>query len=271
MESQLHHASGLDAARPDEASEVLARVAARLILSHQRDDGSVVTQSLARQLASAAQACNVQPPVLLRAVVSQLPPTAARRLTNAVPPASLAPRAPWSRKSCVYRALDALPPVRWSRYRLARSRYAWVRQRAADRLGLDAFTVVERATDAAIARFASVVSLHCFADLFAHDADFRDRTVQLVRIQATPELGNPSGAGQRLNMVALSDLSTWHASARQAGAQADHQLGAELVILAIPATVFDAVTAQIRALMDQRDASCSNGDNAPMDLAVRSG
>ncbi len=270
MESKLHYASGLDAGEPDEASEVLARVAARLILSHQRDDGSIVTQGLARQLAPAAQACNVQPTVLLRAVVSQLPPQAARRLTNAVPPASLAPRAPWPRKSCVYRALDALPPVRWSRYRLGRSRYAWVRQRAGDRLGLGAFTVVEHATDAAIARFASVVSLHRFAHLFAHDADFRDRTVQLVRTRATPELGNPSGAEQRLNMVALSDLSTWHATARRADTHADHQLGAELVMLAIPAAVFDAVTAHIRELIDRRDMPPKD-DNTPIGQAVQAG
>jgi hypothetical protein len=262
MESQLHYPSGLDL---DDADDVLARVAARLILSHQRHDGSFATQGLARQLPAAAQACNVQPPVLLRALVSQLPPLAARRLTNAVPPASLVPRAPWPRKGCVYRALDALVPVRWSRYRLGRSRYAWVRQRAADRLGLNAFTVVERATDAAVARFASVVSLHCFAQLFSQEAGFRDATVQLLRTQATPELANPSGAEQRLNMVALSDLSAWHAKALKAQTpdDIDHQLGAELVMLAIPASVFDAVTARVRDLMQQHGESNVDGTGAP--------
>jgi hypothetical protein len=254
MESQLCYPSGLDANDPD---AVLARVAARLILSHQRHDGSVAIRGLARQLASAAQACDMQPQVLLRALVCQLPPLAARRLTDAVPPASLAPRAPWPRKSCVYRALDALAPLRWSRYRLGRSRYAWVRQRAADRLGLDAFTVVERAADAAVARFASVVSLRCFALLFSQEAAFRDATVQLVRAQAAPQLANPSGALQRLNMVALSDLAAWHARALSADSQdrIDHQLGAELVMLAIPASVFDVVTAQMRHFMQQHDAS----------------
>jgi hypothetical protein len=270
MEPQFQQPGDLDQSGHDEARDLLARVAAHLILTHQRADGSIATQGLARQLASAAQTCNVQPAVLLRAVVSQLPPLAARRLTNALPPASLAPRAPWPRKSCVYRALDALAPVRWSRYRLGRSRYAWVRQRAAHRPGLEAFTVIERATDAAIARFASVVSLRCFACLFAGDADFRDASVRLVRTQATPELENPSGAGQRLNMVALSDLAAWHAGAQAAEAQADHQLGAELVMLAIPASVFDTVTAQIRTLIAQRDI-LSNEDHTPLDLTVQAG
>ncbi|SEM16250.1 hypothetical protein SAMN05428989_3238 [Pseudoxanthomonas sp. GM95] len=242
----------LDAPRPDEAGDALTRMAARLILAHQRQDGSVSTQGLARQLPPAAQACNVQPPALLRAVVSQLPPVAARRLAGAFPPASLAPRAPWRRKGCMYRMFDALPPVRWSRYQLRQSRYAWVRQRAADKLGVSAFTVVERATDAAVARFAAVVSLHCFAYLFAHDAAFRSDTVQRVRTLATPELENPSGAELRLNMVALSDLLAWHGKLRT-NPDADFQLGAELVMLAIPAAVFDEATLQIRALMQSQD------------------
>jgi hypothetical protein len=266
MERPLQYPGSLDAAGPDDAGEVLARVAARLILSHQREDGGVATRGLARQLGAAAQACNVQAPVLLHAVISRLPPPAACRLINALP-AGLTLRAPWTHKSRVFRALDALAPLRWSRYRLGRSRYAWVRQRAADRLGLEAFTVVERATEAAIARFAEVVNLHCFAHCFARDAGFRDRAVRLVRAAAAPELGNPSGAGQRLNMVALSDLGAWHASAQAQATQADHQLGAELVMLAIPATVFDAVTTQIRALMEADRADLQE-DRAPTALAM---
>jgi hypothetical protein len=272
MKQHLHTlADSLDAAGSDEPGDALGRLAARLILAHQRSDGSVATRSLARQLASAAEACNVPVPALLSAVVSQLPPAAARRLAGAFPPASLAPRAPWRRKGCVYRMFDALAPIRWSRYQLRQSRYAWVRQRAADRLGVSAFTLVERATDAAVARFANVVDLHRFAYLFAQDAAFRDRTVQLVRTLATPELGNPSGAKARLNMVALSDLTAWHGTADTANATVDCQLGAELVMLAIPATVFDQVTTQIRALMEGRDSSApdvarSAGDTPAADL-----
>lgn len=254
----------------DEPADALKRRATRLILAHQRPDGSVATRSLARRLSPAAEAGNVPLPALLCAVVSQLPPAAARRLASAFPPASLAPRAPWRRKGCVYRLFDALAPIRWSRYRLRQSRYAWVRQRAADRLGVSAFTLVERATDAAIARFARVVSLHCFAHLFAQDAVFRDRAVRLVRTLATPELGNPSGAKARLNMIALSDLVAWHGVASASDATVDCQLGAELVMLAIPATVFDQVTTQIRALMEDRDSSAPSTtkppDTPPADL-----
>lgn len=259
MEQHRHEfPNGPDVTGPEAGGDALARVAMRLILEHRRQDGSVATQGLARRLAPAAEACNVQTSVLLRAVASQLPAKAARRLVGAFPPANLAPRAPWQRKNCVYRMLDALPPVRWSRYRLGRSRYAWVRQRAADRLGVIAFTTVERAADAAVARFAQVVHLHCFAHLFAHDAPFREYTLQLVHSHATPELANPSGAEQRLNMIALSDLNAWHLAADKTQAAIDYQLGAELVMLSIPARVFDAVTAQIRGLMDQHDAESGN-------------
>lgn len=264
MEQHLHTLpDALDAAGPDEPGDALRRLAVHLILAHQRPDGSVTSRRLARQLSSAATACNVPLPALLNAAVSQLPPAAARRLASAFPPASLAPRAPWRRKSCVYRLFDALAPIRWSRYQLRQSRYAWVRQRAADRLGVSAFTLVERATDAAVARFASVVSLHRFAHLFGQDAVFRDRTVQLVRTLATPELGNPSGARARLNMVALSDLTAWQGTASATDATVDCQLGAELVMLAIPTTVFDQATTQIRTLMEDRDSSAPNAAKPP--------
>lgn len=272
MEQHLHTLpDSLDATGSNEPGDALRRLAARLILAHQRPDGGVATRNLARELSPAAEACSVPLPALLCAVVSQLPPAAARRLTGAFPPASLVPRAPWRRKGCVYRLFDALAPIRWSRYQLRQSRYAWVRQRAADRLGVNAFTMVERATDAAIARFANVVSLHCFAHLFTQDAAFRDRAIQLVRALASPELANPSGAKARLNMVALSDLAAWHGAASAGHATVDCQLGAELVMLAIPATVFDEVTTQIRALMEGRDSSApdvtrSTPDTPPADL-----
>ncbi|GEM_PF-3572078 len=244
-----HLQESSDAIVPDEGAAALRRVASRLILTYQRQDGSVATQGLARQLPTAARACNVQSPELLRAVVSQLPPPAARRLAGVFPPASLAPRAPWRRKSCVYRMFDALLPVRWSRYRLGRSRYAWVRLRANDRLGVRAFTLVEHAADAAVARFARVVDLHCFAERFATDAVFRDRAISVIRTHAAPELENPSGAGQRLNMIALSDLAAWSTATARRPEPADYTLGAELLMLAIPDAVFDPVTDQLRALL----------------------
>ncbi|WDS34883.1 hypothetical protein [Pseudoxanthomonas sp.] len=243
----------LETAGTDTPGDALRRLATHLILTHQRADGRLATRNLAGQLASAAEAGNVPLPALLCAVVLQLPPASARRL---------APRAPWRRKGCVYRMFDVLAPIRWSRYQLRQSRYAWVRQRAADRLGVGAFTLVERATDVAVARFARVVNLRCFAYLFAQDPAFRNRTVQLVRALATPVLANPSGAVARLNMVALSDLTAWHGTATPSHATADYQLGAELVMLAIPATVFDDITTQIRALMEV------HGSNVP-DVARR--
>lgn len=166
-------------------------------------------------------------------------------------PSGPAPRAPWRRKGWLYRMFDALPAVRWSRYCLRRSRYAWARQRAGDRLGVAAFTLVEHAVDAAMARFARSVSLRHFAHGFTREPGFRDTVIHLVHTLAAPELTNPMGTAQRLNMVALSDLDAWHLAARQAGARADHQLGAELVMLAIPAGVFEQVVDQLRELLEQ--------------------
>lgn len=254
-QSPLNASGGMDAVSDD----ALAQTASRLIQAHQREDGSIALPELARQLPPAAQAHQVETPRLAHEVAARLPIPTARKLLSIFPPASLAPRAPWKRKGCVYRALDTVLPLRWTRYRLGQSRYAWVRQRAADRQGLDAFTVVERATDAAIARFARVVDLHRFADLFTRDTGFRDEAVALVREHAAPELQNPSGADQRLNMVALLDLSTWHANRRSTPSP---QLGAELVMLSIPAAVFDRVTAAIRQGMDRRTPCPPPADEA---------
>ncbi|RZZ83203.1 hypothetical protein [Pseudoxanthomonas winnipegensis] len=226
-----------------------SQVAAELIARHQQADGRVAVLDLARQVPATARASHIEVQVLAQEVAVRLPIPVARKLLSGFPPFSLVPRAPWQRKSLLYRALDALAPLRWVRYRLGRSRYAWVRQRAAHRQGLEAFTVVERATDAAVARFARVVDLHCFADLFGRDGDFRDTVVALVCEHAAPELRDPSGAEQRLNMAALLDLTAWHQGQR---GDAATQLGAELVMLAIPASVFERVTAAIRQCMSQR-------------------
>lgn len=242
MEHPLPHSQPGGADTPSQLAD-------GLIAQHQQADGRVAVRNLARQVPAAARASRIEAQILAQEVAERLPIPSARKLLSRFPPFSLVPRAPWRRKSLLYRALDAVPPLRWLRYRLGRSRYAWVRQRAAHRQGLEAFTVIERATDAAVARFARVVDLHWFADLFGRDADFREAVVALVREHAAPELRNPSGAEQRLNMAALLDLTAWHAAQRGGGAT---QLGAELVMLAIPASVFERVTAAIRQCMAQR-------------------
>lgn len=244
MERPLSHA------RPRHA-DTPSQVADGLIARHQQADGRVAVRELARQVPAMARASRIETQVLAQEVAERLPVPSARKLLARFPPFSLVPRAPWRRKSLLYRALDVVPPLRWVRYRLGRSRYAWVRQRAAHRQGLEAFTVIERATDAAVARFARVVDLHGFADLFGRDTDFRETVVAVVREHAAPELRDPSGAEQRLNMAALLDLTAWHAAQRGG---ASTQLGAELVMLAIPAPVFERVTAAIRQCMGQRTA-----------------